>query len=83
MKKAALTYNQWVEKVFVGRRPSLRWILENAMCPRKAEWLVTYPTRLFEEPEFLISKYSYLKTHPDLPSHIREYAFAAIKGRVL
>jgi hypothetical protein len=53
------------------------------MWPRKAEWLVTYPTRLFEEPEFLISKYSYLKTHPDLPSHIREYAFAAIKGRVL
>ncbi|HKA20073.1 MAG TPA: hypothetical protein VKN18_17420 [Blastocatellia bacterium] len=29
------------------------------MLPRKAEWLVTYPTRLFEKPEFLFNKYSY------------------------
>ena len=32
---------------------------DNALDPRRAEWLVTYPTRLFQEPEFLIGKYSY------------------------
>ena len=31
---------------------------ENALHPREAQWLVTYPTRLFHDPEFLIGRYS-------------------------
>ena len=56
--KPELTFDQWVEKVFAGEPPSFDWMWENALDPTKAEWLVTYPTRLFEEPEFLIDRYS-------------------------
>jgi hypothetical protein len=58
MKKREPTFDRWVEKVFVGRPPSWNWMWENALHPRKAEWLVTYPTRLFHNPEFLIGRYS-------------------------
>ena len=57
-KKREFTFDQWVERVFVGRPPSWDWMWENAFHPRKEEWLVTYPTRLFQDPEFLIGKYS-------------------------
>jgi hypothetical protein len=54
-----LTYDQWVERVFVGRPPPSHWIWINVLYPREVDLLLTYPTRLFQEPEFLIRKYSY------------------------
>lgn len=58
MKKHELTFDHWVEKVFVGGEPSWDWMWENARHPKRAEWLVTYPTRLFQGPEFLMDRYS-------------------------
>jgi hypothetical protein len=58
MKEREFTFDQWLNKVFTGRRPTWDWLYENALSPGRAEWLVTYPTQLFNEPELLIGRYS-------------------------
>lgn len=58
MRKGELTFDQWVQRVFAGRPPTWQWLWNNALQPERAEWLITYPTRLFREPEFLFERFS-------------------------
>ena len=58
MRKQEFTFERWTQKVFTGRPPTWPWLWNNALHPKRAEWLVTYPTRLFQEPVFLIDRYS-------------------------
>jgi hypothetical protein len=58
MTEEDFTFDRWVQKVFAGRAPTWRWMDANAGDPRRADWLITYPTRLFLEPEFLVDSFS-------------------------
>lgn len=57
MKKAVFTFEEWVPRVFVGRVPTFSWVWDNVRQPNPT-WLIIYSTRLFENPEILIGKYS-------------------------
>lgn len=58
MKKIEYTFDQWVEKVFVKRMPSFLWVWDNMLSPKRSPLLIAYATQLFQEPEFLIEKYT-------------------------
>jgi len=53
-----LTFDEWVEAVFTKKPPSFDWLWDNLICPEKIDWLLIYSTQLFEEPKFLIGKFS-------------------------
>ncbi|HEY6330223.1 MAG TPA: hypothetical protein VI756_12865 [Blastocatellia bacterium] len=55
---ADFTFDRWVDEVFAGKPPDWDWLWENALDPTRAEWLLTYPTRLFLEPDFLVERFS-------------------------
>ena len=48
MKERDFTFDQWVKKVFTGREPTWDCLYDNALSPKRAQWLLTYPTQLFK-----------------------------------
>ena len=58
MKKVECTFEEWVEKVFTKREPSFSWLWDNLLSPKRSPLLITYATQLFQEPEFLIERYT-------------------------
>lgn len=43
MIKREFTFDKWIQKLFAGRPPTWDWLWNDALYPKRADLLITYP----------------------------------------